>query len=165
VKSPSRAGGGPSSPGFQADIQATHRQLSDASDRRPELSAGGSNRFSRRLESRAFGAGGRTGTRFGNRWTPGFPRANTGRIAPGFAPPARVQARSARRTPGSARRCQAPRGVPQGFKRCAAGRSATHSGLTRRSTGTRRRVLWFQPRGAAGPVNLDVRPFPMKELQ
>jgi hypothetical protein len=141
-KSPGRAGGGPSSLGVQAGIEATHRQPSNASESRPGLSAGGSNRFSRRLKSGAFGAGGRTGTRSGNRRNPGFRHPTTGRAAPGFA---------VHRAPPT------PRGVPRGVKRRAAGRPATHSGLTRRSTGTRRRVLWFHPRGAAGPVNLNVR--------
>jgi 5-methylcytosine-specific restriction protein A len=38
-------------------------------------------------------------------------------------------------------------------------------GLTRRSTGTRRRVRRFQPRGAAGPVNLNVRHTGEKSLE
>jgi hypothetical protein len=84
-KSPGRAGGGPSSLGFQAGIEAPHRPLSGHSGNRPGLSAGGPNRFSRRLKSGAFGSGGRTGTRFGNRRNPGFRRPNTGRAAPGFA--------------------------------------------------------------------------------
>jgi hypothetical protein len=60
-----------------------HRPFSNESDRRPGLSAGGSNRFSRHLESRAFGAGGRTGTRFANRRTPGFRHPTAGRAEPG----------------------------------------------------------------------------------
>jgi hypothetical protein len=44
-------------------------------------------------------------------------------------------------------------------KACGSARSATPPGLTERSTGTRRRVQRFQPRGAAGPINLDVRPY------
>jgi hypothetical protein len=155
-KSPGRAGGGPSPPGFQADLGAAHRPFSDHSESRPGLSAGGSNRFSRRLESGAFGTEGRTGTRFGNRRTPGFRRPNTHRIGPRFAPPARVRAHSARRTPGSARRCKAPCGVPQGSKIRirASGRSATHSGLTRRCSGTRREVQPFSSAPCAGSAEL-----------
>jgi hypothetical protein len=155
-KSPGRAGGGPSSLGFQAGIEATHRPLSNASGRRPGLSAGGPNRFSRRLESGVFGAGDRTGTRFGNQRHPGFRHPTAGRIAPGSPRPAEYRGAWLGTVRGPSGAANAPRSTAR-LRIRASGRSATHSGLTGRSTGTRRRVLRFQPRGAAGPVNLNVR--------
>jgi hypothetical protein len=145
AKSPSRAGGGSSSLGVQAGIEAPHRPLSGHSGHRPGLSAqeAGPGRASETGGLRGFGARTPAGSLRGSPRTAAYRGAWLGTV----------------RGPSSA--ANAPRRTAR-LKRRAAGRSATHSGLTRRSTGTRRRVLWFQPRGAAGPVNLDVRCSPCR---
>jgi hypothetical protein len=90
-----------------------------------------------------FEAGGRTGTRFGNRPDPGFRHPNTGRIAPGFATPRGVPRSVARHGPPSARRRQ----------RHAEYREARGAGVTWKRLGLRSLVkAWF------GPVRDSSRP-------